>query len=371
VALLGAFSEDCVVPTSLREAARAADKRVAVRQFQLRDNDVAVLADVVADLAATHHTVESAVFQREAALRAAELPRGLRRVLADFRLTEDDAVLVLSGIPVDDDAIGPTPRQWGSKPVPSSTLRQDIAFYLVACLLGEPVAWATQQGGNIMHDVFPIREHAHDQIGWGSGEVLTWHTEDAFHPMRTDYLGLMCLRNPDGVETTVAEVSDVHIDDELREILPQERFRIAPDDSHQPRNGSGSDDRDERATELRRRTYAWVRALTEEPERVAVLFGDLQQPYLRVDPAYMAGLQGQEEQRALDRLVAAVDAVLRGIVLVPGDICFIDNFRAVHGRKSFSARFDGTDRWLRRLNVARDLRRSREFRVSADSRVIY
>jgi hypothetical protein len=43
----------------------------------------------------------------------------------------------------------------------------------------------------------------------------------------------------------------------------------------------------------------------------------------------------------------------------------------VHGRKPFRARFDGTDRWLRRLNVAVDLRKSRKFRLTADSRVIY
>ena len=62
---------------------------------------------------------------------------------------------------------------------------------------------------------------------------------------------------------------------------------------------------------------------------------------------------------------------MTGIALTPGDICVIDNYKAVHGRKPFRARFDGTDRWLRRLNMARDLRRSREFRLDARSRVIY
>jgi hypothetical protein len=42
----------------------------------------------------------------------------------------------------------------------------------------------------------------------------------------------------------------------------------------------------------------------------------------------------------------------------------------VHGRKPFRARFDGADRWLKRLNVARDLRKSRAVRQHADARTI-
>ncbi|WP_248963652.1 TauD/TfdA family dioxygenase [Sphaerisporangium perillae] len=37
--------------------------------------------------------------------------------------------------------------------------------------------------------------------------------------------------------------------------------------------------------------------------------------------------------------------------LESGEFCFIDNYRVVHGRKPFGARHDGTDRWLKRINV--------------------
>jgi enduracididine beta-hydroxylase len=50
---------------------------------------------------------------------------------------------------------------------------------------------------------------------------------------------------------------------------------------------------------------------------------------------------------------------------------FVDNFRAVHGRNPFKANFDGRDRWLKRLNIASDLRKSRDSRVSSYNRVIY
>ena len=48
--------------------------------------------------------------------------------------------------------------------------------------------------------------------------------------------------------------------------------------------------------------------------------------------------------------------------LESGDFCFLDNFRVVHGRKPFRARYDGTDRWLKCLNISCDLRKSRAAR---------
>jgi alpha-ketoglutarate-dependent taurine dioxygenase len=38
-----------------------------------------------------------------------------------------------------------------------------------------------------------------------------------------------------------------------------------------------------------------------------------------------------------------------------GDLLCIDNRRTVHGRTSFTPRYDGFDRWLQRSFVVRDL----------------
>ena len=34
-----------------------------------------------------------------------------------------------------------------------------------------------------------------------------------------------------------------------------------------------------------------------------------------------------------------------------GEVLVLDNYRAVHGRRAFRPRFDGTDRWLKRISV--------------------
>ncbi|MDB1088331.1 guanitoxin biosynthesis L-enduracididine beta-hydroxylase GntD [Streptomyces sp. ACA25] len=338
--------------------------------YQLLPDDIATIDELTEQLLRRYDSVESPEFQREARIYSEELPRPLRRTLHEFRSSESTGTLVIKGLPVEDAALGATPTERTGKTTPSASLRQDIAFYLAAGLLGEPIGWATQQDGRIMHDVYPIAAHESEQIGWGSAETLAWHTEDAFHLLRTDYVALMCLRNPDEVETTVADVADIEIDDETREMLSQPRFRILPDASHRLR-GEEDEDGHPRVSELRRRSLEHVERSLESPEPTAVLFGDPDDPYVVIDPHYMQGVQGEDEQRVLDVICRALDSAMTGVTLTPGDICFLDNYRVVHGRKPFRARFDGTDRWLRRLNVARDLRKSRASRLSATSRVIY
>jgi alpha-ketoglutarate-dependent taurine dioxygenase len=66
-----------------------------------------------------------------------------------------------------------------------------------------------------------------------------------------------------------------------------------------------------------------------------------------------------------------IEERLFDLVLEAGQVIFIDNFKAVHGRRPFKAHYDGTDRWLKRVNLTRDLRKSRELRETADSRVVF
>jgi alpha-ketoglutarate-dependent taurine dioxygenase len=102
-----------------------------------------------------------------------------------------------------------------------------------------------------------------------------------------------------------------------------------------------------------------------------VLFGSEDRPYLRLDPYFMDPLtEDPEAQKALDAMIAEIDSRLASVVNRPGDVFIADNYRLVHGRKPFHARRDGRDRWLKRINIARDLRKSRSWREAPDSRVI-
>jgi alpha-ketoglutarate-dependent taurine dioxygenase len=109
---------------------------------------------------------------------------------------------------------------------------------------------------------------------------------------------------------------------------------------------------------------------SKKSEKLAVFFGDRNSAYIRIDPYFMETPNDLAARLALNALAAMIDRLLYEIILEPGDFCFIDNYKAVHGRRPFRARFDGTDRWLKRLNITRDLRKSRGLRAATLSRII-
>ncbi|OON79709.1 guanitoxin biosynthesis L-enduracididine beta-hydroxylase GntD [Streptomyces tsukubensis] len=339
-------------------------------RITLTPQEAAQCRALVAELAERYPSVESQEFLDDAALHAHDLPKGLRAALSAFRLKEPAVACVVEGIPVDDGAIGPTPDHWKDRPVHSPTLREEMFFLLCGQLLGDPIAWATQQDGRIMHDVIPIKGHEVGQLGTGSSTPLEWHTEDAFHPYRADYVGLMCLRNPDAAETTYVGVDDLSLDPRTREVLAGAHFPLLPDDAHRSENRAEPRAGDPTA-ELRERSYARISRMLSRPEPVPVLFGDPSDPYLRVHPYYIAPIEDDEARQALELFSEKVETHMKEAILEPGQVIFIDNFKAIHGRRPFRARYDGKDRWLKRINVARDLRKSRDARPAPHERVIY
>jgi len=340
-----------------------------MREIQLGTAEVEAVLEVETELAVRYRSVADPEFLDEADTWAQELPRGLRRHLNEFRLRESAGLCLISGHPIDDARIGDTPPHWRRPPHEvSPALREEFFFFLCASLLGDPIGWSTQQGRRIMHDVLPIPGHEDMQINSASAATIFWHTEDAFHPYRAEYVGLMCLRNPDAVETTYATLDGVKLKPDTLAVLFEPRFMIRPDESHRQPDL----DDDQVDDPAQRMSIDRIRQMYEAPERVAVLFGHPDDPYLRLDPFFM-DREGEDEESAaaLDELIAALTDNLTGVALRPGQVLFVDNFKAVHGRSPFTARYDGRDRWLKRLNVARDLRKSRAARATAASRILY
>src|SRR5436853_1339215 len=145
---------------------------------------------------------------------------------------------IISGYPVDDAKIGKTPAHWKYKPAISTALEEEIFLALCGALVGDLFGWSTQQDGHIIHDVFPIKGHEGEQLGTGSEQLLWWHNEDAFHPCRGDYLGLMCMRNPYNVATTFACIDMIEVRPEVAQVLFRPCFTIHPDESHMEKNKS-------------------------------------------------------------------------------------------------------------------------------------
>jgi Fe(II)/alpha-ketoglutarate-dependent arginine beta-hydroxylase len=342
-----------------------------VHHLTLTPEDNAVLAPMLAELADAYDTIENDELIRRAPVLARSLPAHLLEFLEAYRLGEPSAICLISGLEVDEEALGPTPEHWRDSQYGSRAFRQEIFFLLCGSRLGDVFGWATQQDGRIMHDVLPIKGHEYYEIGSNSLQHLSWHTEDAFHPCRGDYVALMCLKNPDGVETVICDAGDLEWSTLDVEALFEPEFTQMPDNSHRPENAARSTG-DPIVDRLRQRSFALIQSWNDDPVKRPVLFGDREHPYMALDPYHMK-TDGWPDRssKAFQGLCDQIEAHLRGVALRPGDLVFVDNFRAVHGRKSFRARYDGTDRWLKRLNITRNLRGSRAWRPAADNRIIY
>jgi Fe(II)/alpha-ketoglutarate-dependent arginine beta-hydroxylase len=331
-----------------------------VTRLLLDPAERASITALVDSAAARYDRIDDPELLEEVSVLAHELPRRLRRFLCEYR-NKELGLCIIAGHDIDQVEIGATPAHWNLLPPRSSTFRFEAILLLYGSLLGDVFGWTTQQDGRLVHDVLPIKGHEQEQLGSGSQTLLTWHTEDAFHPYRSDYIVLACLRNPYGAVTTVGNIDDLELSEDDVDVLFQERFIIRPDQSHLPTNNSADG----------AASFAFIEQLNTAPPPVAVLFGSRNRPYMRADPYFMTVPDGDAPAaRALDHFIAAMDAAMRDVVLAPGEICFLDNFKVVHGRKPFTARLDGTDRWLKRICITRDLRKSRDARASLASRLI-
>ncbi|MEY9991113.1 L-asparagine oxygenase [Streptomyces sp. V4I8] len=248
----------------------------------------------------------------------------------------DDGLYVLRGLPVDDDGIGPTPGSWAT--AGDRAAAWDVILLLLATAMGHPIAWEGQQEGRFVHNIVPSPGHEDEQTGASSTVLLSPHTEDAFHPGRAHLLLLACMRNHDAVATTAASIRKVRLSPDDVALLSRPVLPILPDDA-----------------------YAEAQSFTgQQPPKVPALWQTAAGPTLRYDPAYTPLDEAPADYRAAyDRLTAELERVSVAVALEPGDVLVVDNDMVVHGRVPFRARYDGTDRWLKRASVRVPGRRSR------------
>ena len=266
------------------------------------------------------------VLERDTDEVPAELLAGLRTVTA--APDREAGYCVVRGLLDELLDVGPTPPSWDAPA--ADTTAVDIAIVLVAFAMGTVFGWRNQQNGRLVHNIVPTRGFEQMQVGASSSAPLMWHTEDAFHPQRANLLVLACVRNPDRVGTRVAGVRRLGLTETQLKVLQRPAVEIRPDDSYPYRESDG----------------------TAADRGIATVWCD-DGPCLRYDPAYTRILDHDPEFAAAYRaLTAAIESYGGDVALSAGELCLVDNDVAVHGRVSFRPRFDGTDRWLKRIMVS-------------------
>ncbi|WP_454195198.1 TauD/TfdA family dioxygenase [Nocardia sp. Marseille-Q1738] len=320
-------------PQDLERRELPVDAGRAVRELAREIS--ATLDATLADPAAAARTLTDPALIERIDARVAELPDEVRHAVRP-PATAAGATIV-SRLPLADNEFGPTPpswreaARWSADPATRAhSFEFDLVMLLLARSAGEPFGWQGQQDGRLVNNIVPAAGHEHEQSGASSKTLLTPHTEDAFHPRRANLLMLACVRNPDLVGTTVSSVRRVELSTEQRELLSTPTLPILPDVSY----GAGHE-----------RYSAPAIPTLWSPDGPA-------RQTMRYDPAYTPLEDADPEFRAAyERLTAELERVCVTAVLTPGELLLVDNDVAVHGRVPFTARYDGTDRWLKRVNV--------------------
>jgi L-asparagine oxygenase len=298
--------------------------------------------------------VGSLAFVRAAARAGRLLSEPVHDALCDFADQVGDAgALLVRDLPIG--RVGPTPDS------PQAAADKDhvseLVLLTVARRLGQPVGYAPEHGGQIVQNLLPTADDIGRQTSTSSGVDLEFHTETAFHPHKPRYLLLLCLRGEATARTLLTSIRQVvdRIPAATRQVLREPRFRTSADESFRRLDPAGGPT-DGAAAAAR----PWI------SDPVPVLGGAVDAPTFTFDADLMVGVDRQAAD-ALEQLRRLVRDAHVAVTLEAGDLLVVDNAVAVHGRSSFPARFDGTDRWLQRAFVVPDLALSADER---DGRVI-
>ncbi len=216
----------------------------------------------------------------------------------------------------------------------------------VGTVLGEPVGYASEKSGVLVQHVFPVESEASTPSNESSSFELDLHTELVFsrrHPERPmdalcpHFIVLACLRGDPAARTVIVSNRDLvaSLDQSDVDLLRSGMFELQAPYSF-TRDGD--------------RSRPWT-------DPVALLTGPDSDPCLAMDLACGTRAISAEGERALEALRRAAAPAERRveISLAAGDVLVLDNRRCLHGRSSFTARFDESDRWLLRGYVRASL----------------
>ncbi|MFJ5231032.1 TauD/TfdA family dioxygenase [Kitasatospora sp. NPDC088391] len=307
------------------------------------------LRELLDRITADPKLLDPRVFLEQAAILAAGLPDEIRATFYGFRRHESHSALHVTGSPVLTTDPGPTPTGYVEEQDDFRLNDAQLLHGLYAVLLGEPIGYVSQRKGACYNTIAPMPELA-AVANSSSGHLhdFGFHIEDAFHPTRPDYLGLACIRNDERAGTTIADVDGLDqalTADEIA-FLFEKRFPI----SHNP--------------------IHYTSGVVDE-ERQPVLFGHPERPYVRVNFAALdwAGLRTVERDVLL-RLQEHFEKTKKTLVLGAGEFVYVNNYTTAHARDAYEALPPGRSRWLSRLCVMTDLRKSSHRRDTIESRAI-
>lgn len=240
-------------------------------------------------------------------------------------------------------ALPPTPDTFVTRRHHQLTSMDVIRFALIGAAGGYSYSYNSQANGALGDDVFPVRRYA-DASGFSGGKDLGWHTEDAAFNRSDDdrrhtvfdVFSFAYFRNPNADPTLVSMPDLGTVDPTMLAELRRRQFVAKTSMSH------GGD----------RHTLTGLTSFMYAGEHMRFSFARIAE--LR------ATYRGTGLGKVIDEFKGCLDDAVSEIPGMPGTIAFVDNMRVAHARGTWRRppRFDGTDRWQRRLGFARSSRQA-------------
>jgi L-asparagine oxygenase len=254
------------------------------------------------------------------------VPERIKSILSNFALNgSESGFLLIKNIDITNYELQETPAGNQYK-VGETTLLSKIQGLLIS-IMSDMIAYEAEGYGNLYQDVVPMKEMATIQTSVGSNAELEIHTEQAFSNLRPDILSLACLRGDKEALTYILPVNEItkNLSNDDVDVLYKPLWKTGVDLSFKL-NG-----------------HEFIEGDVRGP--LAILNGRIDDPKLIFDQDLMEGIT-DESNKMIKKIVNIYYKYRGAHNLKPGEIIFIDNNRAVHGRSPFFPRYDGYDRFL-------------------------
>lgn len=307
-----------------------------MEKYIFSSSDNKILSDII-DLINNEPHEEVENFINDVTNLASKLPNNIINILKNFiKKGSCKGFLLLENVVLDDFVPGTPPD---NRHFIGDKTKFAKAIAMFNQVLGEMICYEGEGYGRLFQDMVPKKTLSDTQTSLGSNVELEIHTEQAFSKLKPDILVLGCLR---GDENAITYILPVHIildnmDSYKRSLLRQPLWKIGVDLS------------------FKMNFVEFIDGDTRGP--MPIIYGSEEDPFLVFDQDLMTGINEEAEQ--LKKEIIDIYYKHRfGHVLKPGEIVFIDNRRAVHGRSPFKPKFNGEDRFIVRSFVTLDLDKS-------------
>lgn len=268
-----------------------------------------------------------------------EIPEDLKNKCIHFKKNGSETGFLLINIPSSDNTLPSTPDS-NKYYIGGNTELAKIQAILMS-IMGNMVSYEAEGNGNLFQDIVPVKSMSNNQTSTGSNFELEIHTEQAFSKLRPDIISLACLRGDINALTYVLPVQYIlsNMDEYEIGLLKQPLWKTGVDLSFKLINDY------------------FIDGDIRGP--FPIIQGDEKNPILIFDQDLMFGITN-ESQVLLKKIINIYYNYRLTHNLISGDIIFIDNNKAVHGRSQFKPNFDGFDRFLVRSFLVFDYEKVKE-----------